>query len=90
MATRIHDDQFDSEKQTVEETIYRRTYRAGSRASLSDLSLAPGDSLPENASAEILESWLDRTRARDPRTGKPTGGWLLVARVVARTANTGA
>ena len=49
------------------ETMYERAYRAGSGATLSGMNLEEGDTLPDNASAVIVSSWIEtdgKTAAR--------------------------
>jgi len=65
-----------AEQQTSpSETIYERTYTAGQGATLATMDLERGDALPDNASAEIIKSWIETDR----KAGR-------VARVVARQA----
>ena len=86
MATRLHDDQFDSEQRSLQTILYRRTYRAGPGATLAGLDLELGDALPDDSTAEITESWLDRLKMK----GQAKDVWINVARVVAIKFNEGA
>lgn len=57
--TPFRDPQFDSEDFQVSRKRYQRTYRVGHKATLASVDLEPGDTLPENASAEIITSWME-------------------------------
>jgi len=70
--TLMRDSQFDGERDTLSEQTLHRTYNIGNAGTLADVSLNRGDALPEDATAEIVESWID------------TGKNGRVARVIAR------
>ena len=75
VATLMRDPQFDGEEDSIEKVTYRRTYDVGNAATLSSCNLEIGDALPEDATTEIIQSWIETNKNQ------------RVARVVAVTFN---
>ena len=55
------------ERQDDFKKYYERAYIAGQGATLSSMDLELGDSLPDNSSAEIVESWIETDGAHGGR-----------------------
>jgi len=61
-ATIMRDPQFYGEGRQVSQTTYRRTFKVGPYDTLAGVNLEPGDTLPEDSTVEITESWIDTVK----------------------------
>lgn len=60
--TATEDKSFRREWQSGFKKHFERAYKIGQIATLTDVNLEEGDVLPDNASAEITESWIEVTK----------------------------
>ena len=57
--TLMRDHQFNGEHDAVGVTVHQRAYDIGAHATLAAVNLEIGDGLPEDATIEITDSWIE-------------------------------
>lgn len=63
---------YRKERQEGFKKFYERAYYAGQGATLSSLDLEEGDTLPDTATAEIIESYIDHDKKTGHRVARVT------------------